>query len=231
MKLASTGLALALALACGGAAAQTGLYVIGGLGQGKAKFDSSDFPGAAGAEEFLEEEAGVAPGTFAGLVSRSDDTSDMTWNIGIGYRFHRNFAAEAGYAHLGDYNVRYSGNGAAAGLSDNSDYKVTALKLAAVGFLPVADRFSVLAKLGFARTTAENDFTIVAGGTDSGTLKENKNRVFWGIGAQYDFSPKMGVRIEYEDYGKVGASFSGNTGNEPGEAKISTFNANLIFSF
>jgi len=230
MRSVKTALALAFALCATSAMAQSSVYIVGGIGAGKAKLNGTDFPTAGEAEGFLEEEAGLGAGALAGTVNRTIDDKDTTWNIAIGYRFNRTWAAELGYANLGEYNVRYSDT-LGLGISDSMNYDVTALKLAGVGTFPVGQSFSLLGKLGLARTTAENSETFSGLGTGaSQTFKKSKTRLFWGIGAQYDFSQKVGIRVEYEDYGKVGANFT-DAGNEPGEAKISTINLNLVYSF
>jgi OOP family OmpA-OmpF porin len=213
MRLFRTVVAVGAALLATSALAQSGLYITGGVGMGKAKFSDTDFPQDAN-------------------FDRTSDTQDSTWNIGIGYRFSRNLAAELGYAELGEYNVRYAnGRGPEAGNSFDQNYEVKAWKLAGVGLLPLGSSFSLLGKLGFARTTAElTDNFVEAGVPGTFNGKKSRNRLFWGIGAQYDFTPRLGLRLEYEDYGKVGAHLTG-TGNEPGEAKISTFNLNVVYGF
>src|SRR5262245_4027168 len=123
MKQLSRIIAVALALCAGSAFAQSGLYVIGGIGQGMADFNGTDFPTEAGFERNL-------------------DDKNTSWNFGIGYRFHRHGAVELGYASLGEHNVRYTGTGAFAGDSATSAYDVTAWKVAAVGIYPVTQQFS-----------------------------------------------------------------------------------------
>src|SRR5687768_15867261 len=84
---------IVLALGAATAGAQTGVYVVAGVGQGKASFDDADFTSED--PEF----------------SRSTDTSSTTWNIGVGWRFHKHVAAELGYADLGKYSVTFTGSG------------------------------------------------------------------------------------------------------------------------
>jgi OOP family OmpA-OmpF porin len=207
-------LTLGLALCAGSAFAQaglSGLYVTGGIGQGKAKFDTSDFSDEPGFE-------------------RSFDDKDMTWNIGVGYRFHRNIAVELGYANLGEYQVSYTGTGATAGDFARDDYEVTAWKLAAVGLLPVVQQLSVIGKLGIAATKVDDEFTASSAGVpESGGAKKTRTQLFWGVGAQYDFTRNVGLRLEYENYGTVGSEFDDDNGT--GRAKVSTFNLNLLYSF
>ena len=210
-----TALAFALALFATTPLAQTGIYIVGGVGLGQAKFNGTDFPVEA---------------TF----NRALDEKDTTWNIGVGYRFHPNAAVELGYASLGKYSARYTGFGPSAGDSSRDDYEVTAWKLAAVGQFPLAQGFSILGKLGFAASKAEDEFTDVTGGTTTVSHpKKSKTKLLWGVGAQYDFMRNIGLRLEYENFGEVGAGFtnSGNDANEPGRAKISTINLNLVYSF
>lgn len=211
MKQMKTFLGFALVLCASSVFAQAGIYVTGGIGQGHAKFNGGDFPDEAG-------------------FDKSIDDKDTTWNIGVGYRFHRNIAVELGYAHLGEHKVRYTGTGAFAGEESTDDYEVTAWKLAAVGMFPVVQQLSIVGKLGLARTKVEDRFTeTIAGVTTSETASKSKNRVFWGIGAQYDFTANIGARLEYESYGTVGSEIGADAGT--GRAKISTFNLNLVYAF
>ena len=211
MKQLSRVLAFALALCASSAFAQTGVYVIGGLGQGMADFNGTDFP------------------TDPDFERRVDD-KDTTWNIGVGYRFHRNVAVELGYASLGEYNVRYTGTGAFAGESANDAYEVTAWKLAAVGFLPVMENFSLIGKLGVALTKVEDRFSETIGGvTESLSTSKSKSTLLWGLGAQYDFTKNLGVRAEYENFGTVGSEITDDSGT--GRAKISSFSLNVVYSF
>ena len=212
MKLFKAFLAAALAISAGSASAQTGIYVLAGIGQGKASFEEADFTSED--PEF----------------SRSTDTSSTTWNIGVGWRFHRNIAVEAGYADLGKYTVTFTGSGPFAGEVSKEDYKVTAVKLAAVGLLPIGAGFTAYGKLGYAVTNAKNDFTFTVNGVqvEGDSRDKSKGGLYWGLGAQYDIVHGLGVRLEYENFGTVGASFDDDG---PGRAKISTFNLNLIYQF
>lgn len=218
-------LTIVFALSATSVLGQTNVYVTGGFGIGKLKFNESDF-GVGGLQADLEDEAGLAPGALDGTIARATDTKDSTWNIAVGYRFHRNFAAELGYIDLGKYSARYTGSGVLAGGSVNANYEVSGWKLTGVGMLPVGNNFSFLGKLGFARLKAENRATVTFPGiSESETGKKTKTRVMWGIGGQYEFNKNIGLRLEYEDYGKVGNE------DDTGRAKVSTVNLNLVYSF
>jgi OOP family OmpA-OmpF porin len=210
--LAAGGLAGAPAFAQ--QAKDTGFYLGGGLGYSKNKFDGADFT------------LGI-PG-----VAESADDNDTGYKIFGGYKFHRNFSVEGAYTNLGDFSYNY--NAGVAGTA-SLGYDVDAWSLALVGSLPVWQGLSVLGKIGATRTTAEltlNSATgpigaaVVAAGIPVGTsAKKRRTDLLWGVGAQYDFAPRFGVRVEYEDYGKVGDS--PNTGR----AKASLWSANVLVRF
>ena len=123
-----------------------------------------------------------------------------------------------------------SGTGPEAGNFFDQDYEVKAWKLAGVGTLPLGRSFSVLGKLGVARTTAElSETSLDLGVPGSLNRKKSRNRLFWGIGAQYDFSQRLGLRLEYENYGDVGSRLTNSDG--PVEAEVSSINLNLVYSF
>jgi OmpA-OmpF porin, OOP family len=216
MKKLSRLIAVALALAAGPALAQnaqtqTGVYLIGGIGQSMADFNSADYP------------------TEDGFERRIDD-KDTSWNIGVGYRFHRYVAVELGYANLGEFNVGYTGTGAFAGETANFAYEVSAWKLAAAGIYPINEQFSLIGKLGVALSKAEVRATESDGViTETGSASKSRSSLLWGLGAQYDFNRSFGVRAEYENYGNVGSEATDDAGT--GRAKVSAFSLNVVYRF
>jgi OOP family OmpA-OmpF porin len=104
--------------------------------------------------------------------------------IGVlgGYSFNQNVAAEVAYTNLG-----------------SADYYGTSItghvfSVAAVGSLPLNKDFSLLGKLGVASSTYE-----VSG------YSESKSDLTYGIGAQYNVSKTVGIRLVYDSF-KVGSS-------------------------
>ena len=88
-----------------------------------------------------------------------------------GFQFHRNIAAELGYGLL----------------YDKSGVEVTAIEAVAVGMFPIANQFSIIGKLGIANVEIKG-----AGG--DGT------EITWGVGAQYDLSRNLGLRLVWQRY-------------------------------
>lgn len=94
-----------------------------------------------------------------------------------GYRFNRSFALETGALYLGEMR-----QGAATVESRGGAY------FDAIGFLPIAQNWSLLGRAG----ASYSRFRASDGRSDSGP------GVRAGIGVQYDISPTIAVRGEYE---------------------------------
>ena len=127
---------------------------------------------------------------FGGSVGMNDD-EETTWRLFGGYRAHRNLAVELGYADLGDMNV--GGHGV------NSE----AWDLVAVGILPIVEGLSVIGKLGAYRGEARG----------SG-MSERRTDLTWGLGAQYDMTRNLGVRLEWQRYTDFGRGAFGPGGDQ-----------------
>lgn len=212
--LALTAAALAALLASGQAAAQSsGWYLGGGLGATSAKFERGDFTGLATATTYSADDSDIAPRVFGG------------------YRMAPNWAVEFGAASLGSYRHRfYNGTGTAV-----YRYDASAVTVAMAALLPLAGGVSMNGRLGAAFTAAR-----LRSPTTTGTITTNpptcqnnyfddctstKTNLFWGLGAQFDISPRWGIRLDYDNYGQVGEEF------ETGRAKIDAWSANVVFRF
>jgi OOP family OmpA-OmpF porin len=160
-------LGLVCALLTGPALAQdTGFYIGGAVGQ--ANMD------------------GACEGLPAGV---SCDDKDTAWRVFGGYQFNRNFAAELGYANLGE--------ATASGLGVSAAVEVTAWDLVAVGLLPLGSNFSVYGKLGMYSGEAELTSNVGISEEDSGS------DITFGVGVRYDFTRNLGVRAEWQRYNDV----------------------------
>lgn len=127
---------------------------------------------------------------FGGSVGMNDD-EETTWRLFGGYRAHRNLAVELGYADLGDMNI--GGHGV------NSE----AWDLVAVGILPIVEGLAVIGKLGAYRGEARG----------SG-MSERRTDLTWGLGAQYDMTRNLGVRLEWQRYTDFGRGAFGPGGDQ-----------------
>lgn len=94
-----------------------------------------------------------------------------------GYSFTPNLSLEAGATHLGESR------------DDNGKVKADGTYLDAVGTLPLNKDWSLLGRIGAAHAR----FSGPSGDSSDTGLK-------LGAGAQYELSPTMAVRAEYEQY-------------------------------
>jgi OmpA-OmpF porin, OOP family len=193
--LAILGLASAMAFTGPALAQETGFYLGGALGQ--SSFDV-DCTGAT-----------------------SCDDKDSSWKIFGGYQFNKHFALEFGYADLGETTASVS----VPPFTVNLALEATVWDLVAVGSLPIADRFSILGKIGLYRADTEINGTVPGLGSDSESAS-NTDLTF-GIGARYDFTRNLGVRLEWQRYQDVGGEFFGVTA----ESDVDVMSAAVIWKF
>lgn len=113
---------------------------------------------------------------IGGGVGKSDtDSSENSWKLYGGYQFNPTWGMELGYTDLGKY------RGA----------EVESWSLVGTATLPLSGNWSLLGKLGMARNNAEF------------MGAEQKTSTLAGVGVGYAIDPNLGLRLEYEDYGKL----------------------------
>jgi len=106
----------------------------------------------------------------------------------VGYQFNKYFGLEVQYTDFGSVTPQ-----------GGSSQKISGYGLNAVGTYPFNDQWSAFLRVGAANTTIDT----------SRYGNVSRSDVTWGIGAQYNFTPAWGLRVDYDSYG-VGNS--GNTG-------------------
>ena len=123
-----------------------------------------------------------------GTVSGGNTNKSLVKIYG-GFQFTPNWGAELQYSNLGNRDVTNAG--VAVGSFRTSQYSI-----AGTGTLPLGSGFSLLGKLG----VSANRVNSPAGVFNS----SNNTSALIGVGASYSITPAMSVRVEYEDFGKVG---------------------------
>jgi OOP family OmpA-OmpF porin len=180
-------LAAALALASGGVLAQAaperGWY--GGIGAGRSQLD------------FGENFAQVF---FATASTTSEDDSDSGYKIYGGFRFGRHFALEGGYSDFGSFSSRRDVTAPTAG-SVTVNLQSHGVHFDVVGIVPLGQRFELFGKLGIVRTVTTTRTTTTGSVVVFGTGEERdinfSPRI--GAGAEFRLTPKLALRLEYED--------------------------------
>ena len=201
-------------------AQDSGWYAGFGLGYSQAKFYPADF-------------ALNNP-----LISEDKKNFDAGYKFTIGRQLARTWAVEGAYVQPGKFQYFY--NDAGFGGSESFDYKVTGFALSVVPSIPFGSSFSVFGRVGafFSNTR----LTVAsASGSLSGDAgfktQQSQTSLMTGLGFQFNFDNDQSLRLEYENYGKVGTvcpssapcivTLSANTGR----AIIQMVSANLMFKF
>lgn len=178
----------------------------------------------AGQSRATIDDSRIADGLLAqGFTTTSIDEQDRHFGFKAfgGYEFNRYFALEAGYFDLGKFG--FTADTVPTG-SLRGDIKIKGANLDVVGSLPIGDQFSVFARAGLNYAYANDSFagTGAVAVINPSPSKSSANYKF-GFGAQYDFTPAFGMRIEAERYRIDDAV--GNKGD------VDLYSAGLVFKF
>ncbi len=124
----------------------------------------------------------------AGAGAAKTNTHEDSWKLYGGYQFNPTWGAELGYNDLGSYR--------------GGD--IESWTLAGTGTLPLNAQWSLLAKLG----AAFNRPTFAGASDHTGVLV--------GLGVGYSINRNLGLRLEYEDFGKLSDSGNDSRGRNLG---------------
>lgn len=118
----------------------------------------------------------------AGVGAARTDSNETSWKVYGGVQINPTFGLELGYNDL----RRYRGS------------NIESWSLAGTGTLPLNADWSLLGKLG--ATSNHAHFSDAGRRTD----------LLLGVGVGYRISKNLGVRLEYEDFGKLSDANTGN---------------------
>ena len=146
--------------------------------------------------------AQTRPSFYAGAdvgSTKLDGISDRHSSFGgfIGYQINTNFALEAGYRRLADFDVNVSGT--------NVGVTVDQTAASLIGILPLGSGFNVYSRLGYNRLDAK-------GRVGYSSATDSTSGVLYGVGVGYSFTPTISARLEAQkpssDTSNVAASLS-----------------------
>lgn len=147
-----------------------------------------------------------------------EDTDIGYRNFG-GFRFSRNFGVELGYSDLGR-----SPDSVEPAFLPQQKYgaHTSAWTLAGTGVLPLGSAFSIQGRLGV--SLAAPDATLIAAGSGIGSaFPRYRPTVLWGFGGQYDVTGSVGLRLDYNNFGRVG--------DDPNGARSDLWSINAVVRF
>jgi len=137
----------------------------------------------------------------SGLTTNSidDDSQDLGYKLFGGKKFNKNFAVEGGYFNLGKFG--FTAHTTPAGTFAGT-IKLSGFNVDAVGILPLTDKFSAFGRVGLQYAQAKDTFTASGGVPASFNSSPSKSAANYKVGAgvQYDFTPSLGLRGEWERY-------------------------------
>jgi OOP family OmpA-OmpF porin len=165
-------------------------------------------------------------GVFAnqGITSSTSiDGHDTNLGANVGYRLNRNFALEGGYIDFGKFDFNAAANAPGAD-TIQGDYKAHAWSFSAVGTAPIDNRWSLYAKGGVTRTSADLSASSATGATAPAGASASGTGALLGVGTSYDFTRSLYGKLEADRYTHVGDS---NTGR--GDIDVYTVGVGLRF--
>ena len=201
MKKVRLVVTMVAACAAGSVFAQQGLYVGGSLGQSMTSFDS----------EFS-----------SGGTSYSQEKTKMAYKGFVGYSINQYLAVEGGYANFGKPKAKVSGTG----WSGENSQEESAWFAAAKGTLPINEQFNLFAKLGVTYNKVTSKWNAM---NDSNSTSKSRAEMLYGVGAEYNLTKQVGIRLEYEDFGKFGDQFTNDGGT--GRTKTSMWSLGAAYKF
>jgi OOP family OmpA-OmpF porin len=167
-------------------AADDNWYLGGSIGQSRSQNSHSRITGQLGG---------------ATVNSINDDSTDLGYKLFGGKKFNKNFAIEGGYFDLGKFG--FTANTTPAGTFAGT-IKLKGVNVDGLGILPITDKFSAFGRLGLQYAQAKDSFTGTGPGASvaAANPSPSKSAVNYklGLGVQYDFTPSLGVRGEWERY-------------------------------
>ncbi len=189
------------------AADNSGWYVGGNLGLSQAEIDDERIIGAL-------EAAG------ASSVSIEDEDDDIGFKLFGGYQFDKHWAVEGGYFNLGEFG--FTATTVPAGTLTGAT-EIQGLSIDPVFTWRLTRRLSLLGRVGL--TYAEADTSYAATGSVVAPSNRDKRATSYkfGGGAQYNFTRRLGARLEAESYRIDDAV--GNKGD------INLFSLGLVYRF
>lgn len=147
------------------------------------------------------------------------EDTDIGYRHFGGFRFSRNWGVELGYSDLGR-----SPDSVEPGLlaPQKLGAQTSAWTLAGTGVLPLGGAFSLQGRVGFSLITP--DATLIASNPWTGSaLPRYRPSVLWGFGGQYDVTGNVGLRVDYNNFGRLA--------EDPNGARSDLWSINAVVRF
>ena len=220
----SAALCASLGFAGTASAADEGWYIVGFAGEASAQNINQG--------ELDQNMADVFGSVGLSIVDATStlDDSDTGFGLAGGYQVNQNFAAELAWVDLGD--ISYAANGtvtdgvdtfdAGLGIDQSASGPVFSL----LGIVPIGERFSVFGRVGIALMSVDADATVsIDGESASDSVSTDRSNMMYGIGGEFSFNQRFGVRLGWDRYAEVGSE------DQAGEVDIDLISLGLRYNF
>ncbi|HEX7810660.1 MAG TPA: outer membrane beta-barrel protein [Burkholderiales bacterium] len=190
--------------------------------------DSGGYFGVAAGQSMVDLDEGEINASLASIglgANTTVDDTDTGFKIFGGYQFNNNLAIEGAYSRFGKFasnsTITSGGSGTA-----NGEWSGYSLDVAALGMLPLGEKFTLFGRAGLSVWNLDFDFT-ASGPGGTATLSESESGVspLLGLGASFNFTPTIALRAEYERHFAVGDE------ETTGDGDIDLISVGLVFKF
>ena len=152
------------------------------------------------------------------------DKKDTAWKIYGGMEMNEYLSMEVGYIDMGK--VHFDHYTALTGTPLSGTRYVNGMIIDVLGTYVINPSFTLMAKGGMNILNAEENGTIAQ--TPNGNTGNTDVVWSFGVGAQYNLTPAVGFRLEWERFFKVGGP--GYNGG-PDVADMDTATAGVVYKF
>lgn len=178
--------------------------------------------------------AGISnsPGTCASTLVANATCSDKgrVYRLGYGYHFTPNWGFEVSYGDFGQAKERGTLPATPLGVPGSGPipYSWTwgsmGWEIAGTGTLHISDSLSLTGKAGILNSDAGTELSVTTSTNEiwHSVSHEYNNSVSSGLSLQYDINQDFALRLQYENYGKLG---------KVSKIKVSTAWAGLLLKF
>lgn len=157
------------------------------------------------------------------------DEKDTGYKLQAGYRFNRYIALEGGYVDLGKYNYKAASTAPVA--TRDVTVKADGWTLGAVGSLSVTDSLALIGKAGLVAYEMKHHCNGTGIPCSNPDRSKNDTSLYYGVGADWNFSGNWFARAEYEIFQDIGNSLNstGTTGTSKADIRMGSIGVGYRF--
>jgi OmpA-OmpF porin, OOP family len=137
------------------------------------------------------------------------DDSDTGYGLVVGYQLNDHFAFEFAYVDLGSVDYQATATVSDGVVQGDAELALESSAhgpvLAALGILPIGERFSVFGRVGLSLLNAEGTARIALEGiSERASQSSQKSDPVLGVGAEFNLSKHFAIRLAWNRYFDVG---------------------------